>query len=99
MRITNNLETGKVMWISQTKSVAIIRLKDNKKKVFQGYWIVNEERPNEVLVPIGLEYENRTGRIVGLVSDSQDKFHFIFMNFKEKKKEVFPTSSLCSYGK
>lgn len=87
------------MWVSQSKSVAIIRLKDNKKKIFQGYWIVNEERPNEVLVPIGLEYENKTGRIVGLVNDSHNKPYFVFMNFKEKKKEVFPTSSLCSYCK
>lgn len=86
------------MWVSHLKSVSIIRLKDNKKKVFQGYWVVNENLPNETLKLIGLEFENKTGKIIGLVEDSENKSHFITMNFKEKKKVVFPTSNLSPHG-
>lgn len=87
------------MWISQSKSISIIRLKDNKKKVFQGYWVVNENMPNETIAPIGLEFESKSGRIFGLVEDSQKKYYFITMNFKEKKKMVYPTSAINPNGK
>lgn len=87
MRINNNPDSGKVMWISQTKSVSIIRLRDNKKKAFQGFWNVNDNMPHETVKPIALEFENKTGKIYGLVRDSCRKYFFIMMYFKEKEKE------------
>lgn len=99
LRITNSIETGKVMWVSQGKSVSIIRIRDNKKKLFQGYWTVNEQKPNEKVKPIGLEFENKTGKIIGLVEDSKKLSYWVTMNFKEKKKIVVPNSSLSAFGK
>ena len=86
------------MWLSQSKSISIIRLKDNKKKVFQGYWVVNENMPDEIVAPIGLEFDNKLGKIYGLVEDSKKKSYFITMNFKEKKKMVYPISAINPNG-
>ena len=97
LRICNNPDTGKIMWISHYKSISIIRLRDNKKKVFHGFWTVNENLPKEKVKPIGLEFENKTGKIYGLVEDSSGNSYLITMNFKEKKKMVVPIASLCAH--
>ena len=109
LRINNNTDIGKIMWISQTKTVSIIRLRDNKKKAFTGFWNINENMPDETVKPIGLEFENRSGKIYGLVQDSYRKYYFIMMYFKEKEKEkdkkkkskktVVPTSNICLHGR
>ncbi len=112
VRINNNPDFGKIMWISQTKSVSIIRLRDNKKKAFTGFWSVNDNKPHEIVKPIGLEFENKNGKIYGLVQDSCLKYYFIMMYFKEKEKEkekekdkkkkskktVISTTNLCPHG-
>jgi hypothetical protein len=113
LRINNNPDIGKIMWISQTKTVSIMRLRDNKKKAFTGFWNINENRPDETVKPIGLEFENKSGKIFGLVQDSYRKYYFIMMYFKEKEKEkekekdkkkkskktVVPTSNICLHGR
>ena len=86
------------MWVSAGKSISILRLRDNKKKVFQGFWSVNEEKPKDIVTPIGLEFEIKVGKIYGMVQDCEENSYFVTMNFKEKKKLIVPTSSICIYG-
>ena len=99
VRVINSPESGKVIWLSNYNSISIIRLRDNKKKVFQGYWTVDEADPTAELTPIGVEFVNKTNLILGLVKDQESNYFWLSMNFKEKKKKIIPANTLYKESK
>lgn len=99
VRVINSPESGKVVWITNNNSICVIRLRDNKKKVFQSYWTVNEENPSAKITPIGVEFVNKTNLILGLVMDHESNYFWLSMNFKEKKKKIIAAKTLTKDGR
>lgn len=81
--------------MTTNNSITIIRLRDNKKKIFQGFWTISEEDLTAKLTPIGVEFINKTNLILGLVMDHDSNYYWLTMNFKEKKKKILPATTLC----
>lgn len=84
--------------MTANNSITIMRLRDNKKKMFAGFWNIKEDDSTAKLTPIGVEYVNKSNYIYGLVLDNEHQYYWLSMNFKGKKK-IIPNSSLCKDGK